>query len=95
MPKGYIIARSIVTDPEKWAQYAAKTKAALDKFEGKPIARGGKSETIEGEGTARNVILEFPSYEHAKGYATSPEYAEAKALRQGAGTMHMTIVEGV
>lgn len=37
MPKGYVIARSAVTDPEKWAQYAAKTKAALDKYEGKPI----------------------------------------------------------
>lgn len=95
MPKGYVIAHAVVTNPEKWAEYAAKTKAALDKFEGKPIARGGKSEIIEGEGTARNVILEFPSYEHAKGYATSPEYAEAKALRQGAGTMHMTIVEGI
>ncbi|MET0640703.1 MAG: DUF1330 domain-containing protein [Hyphomicrobium sp.] len=95
MPKGYLIAHAVVTNPEKWAEYAAKTKIALDKFEGKPIARGGKSEIIEGEGTARNVILEFPSYEHAKGYATSPEYAEAKVLRQGAGTMHMTIVEGI
>ncbi len=95
MPKGYVIAHAIVADPEKWAQYAAKTKVALDKFEGRPIARGGKSEIIEGEGTSRNVILEFPSYEHAKGYATSPEYAEAKALRKGAGTMHMTIVEGI
>jgi uncharacterized protein (DUF1330 family) len=95
MPKGYVIARSTVTDPEKWAAYGAKTKAALDKFEGKPLARGGKSAIIEGEGTARNVILEFPSYEQALGYATSPEYADAKALRQGAGTMHMTIVEGI
>jgi uncharacterized protein (DUF1330 family) len=95
MPKAYIIARSVVTDQDKWAQYAAKTKAALDKYEGKPIARGGKSETLEGEGVARNVILEFPSYENARGYATSPEYAEAKAIRQGAGTMHMTIVEGL
>ncbi|MET1045648.1 MAG: DUF1330 domain-containing protein [Hyphomicrobium sp.] len=95
MPKGYLIAHAVVTNPEKWAEYAAKTKIALDKFEGKPIARGGKSEIIEGEGTARNVILEFPGYEHAKGYATSPEYAEAKVLRQGAGTMHMTIVEGI
>jgi uncharacterized protein (DUF1330 family) len=95
MPKGYVIAHSVVTNPEKWAEYAAKTKVALDKFEGRPIARGGKSEIIEGSGSPRNVILEFPSYEHAWGYATSAEYAEAKALRQGAGTMNMTIVEGV
>jgi len=45
--------------------------------------------------TLRNVVLEFPSYDHAVGYATSPEYAEAKALRQGAGSIDITIVEGV
>jgi uncharacterized protein (DUF1330 family) len=95
MPKGYVIAHATVTDAEKWAQYAAKTKAALDKYEGRPIVRGGKSEIIEGNGTVRNVILEFPSYDHAHGYATSPEYAEAKALRHGAGHIDITVVEGV
>ena len=68
---------------------------ALDKFEGKPIVRGGKCEIVEGNGVQRNVVLEFPSYEHAIGYARSPEYAEAKALRQGAGTIDITVVEGV
>jgi uncharacterized protein (DUF1330 family) len=95
MPKGYVIAHATVTNPEKWAEYVAKSKIALDKYEGKPIARGGRSEIMEGDGTARNVIIEFPSYEHARGYATSPEYAAAKILRQGAGTMNMTIVEGI
>ncbi len=95
MPKGYVIAHATVTNPEKWAAYAAKTKIALDKYEGKPIVRGGKSAIIEGHGTVRNVILEFPSYDHAHGYATSPEYAEAKALRQGAGSIDITVVEGV
>jgi uncharacterized protein (DUF1330 family) len=95
MAKGYVIAHATVTDPEKWAQYVAKSKIALDKFEGRPIVRGGKSEIIEGNGTARNVILEFPSFDHARGYATSPEYAAAKALRQDAGHIDITIVEGV
>lgn len=95
MAKGYVIAHATVTDPEKWAQYVAKSKVALDKYEGKPIVRGGKCAIIEGNGTQRNVILEFPSYEHAHGYATSSEYAEAKALRQGAGTLDITVVEGV
>ncbi len=95
MPKGYVIARAVVTDPEKWAAYVAKSKIALDKYEGRPIVRGGKCEIMEGEGAQRNVVLEFPSYEHAHGYATSPEYLEAKALRQGAGQIHITVVEGV
>ena len=95
MPKGYVIARATVTDPEKWGQYAQATKAALDKFGGQPIVRGGKCEIVEGEGSLRNVVLEFPSYEAAHGYAHSPEYAAAKKLRAGAGTMNLIIVEGV
>jgi len=95
VPKGYVIARAKVTNPESWAQYAAKTQVALDKFGGTPIVRGGRCELIEGDGTQRNVVLEFPSYEAALGYARSPEYAEAKALREGAGTIDITVVEGV
>ena len=30
----------------------------------------------------------------AKAYATSPEYAAAKQLRQGAGTIDFVVVEG-
>lgn len=95
MPKGYVIAHATVTDAEKWGQYVAKSKVALDKYEGRPIVRGGQCEIVEGNGTTRNVVLEFPSYEHAIGYAKSPEYAEAKALRQDAGSIDITVVEGV
>ena len=95
MPKGYVIAHADVTDPDQWAKYAALTKIALDKFGGVPIVRGGQCEIIEGNGTKRNVVLEFPSYEAALGYARSAEYATAKIERQGAGTLDMTIVEGV
>lgn len=95
MPKGYVIAHAEVTNPEKWAEYVAKSKIALDKFGGKPIVRGGRCEITEGSGRPRNVVLEFPSYEAAEGYAHSPEYAEAKKARQGAGTIDIVIVEGV
>jgi uncharacterized protein (DUF1330 family) len=95
MPKGYVIAHAEVTDPDKWAKYVAKSKIALDKFGGQPIVRGGQCEIMEGNGTARNVVLEFPSYEAALGYARSPEYAEAKSERQGAGTIDIVVVEGV
>jgi len=95
MPKGYVIVRAEVTNPEKWAEYVAKSKVALDKFGGKPIVRGGKAEIVEGDGLARNVVLEFDSFDKAHGYATSAEYTEARKLRQGAGTLHMVVVEGV
>ena len=86
MPKGYVIARATVTNPGAWAEYAAKASEAIKKYGGNPIVRGGRAETIEGQGVARNVVIEFASFEAAKAYATSPEYAAAKKLRQGAGT---------
>ena len=95
MPKGYVIAHAVVTDAEKWGQYVAGSKIALDKFGGKPIIRGGRCEVVEGRGCERNVVIEFASYEDALGYAKSAEYADAKALRQGAGTIDITVVEGV
>jgi uncharacterized protein (DUF1330 family) len=95
MPKGYVVVHAEVTDLAKWAEYVAKSKIALEKYQGKPLARGGRSQLVEGSGRSRNVILEFPSYEQAQGYATSPEYAEAKKLRQGAGVLDMVVVEGV
>jgi uncharacterized protein (DUF1330 family) len=95
MPKGYVIAHATVTDPDKWAQYVARSKIALDKFGGRPIVRGGRCEIVEGNGVTRNVVLEFPSYEAALGYAKSPDYAEARKLRQGAGSIDIVVVEGV
>jgi uncharacterized protein (DUF1330 family) len=95
MPKGYVIVRAEVTDLEKWGAYVTKSKVALDKFGGKPIVRGGKAVIVEGDGLPRNVVLEFDSFEKAHGYASSAEYAEAKKARQGAGVLHMVVVEGI
>ena len=94
MPKGYVIVRAEVTNPgsgpstlpnPRWRS----TSSAADRS----CAAAGPDH--RGHGLPRNVVLEFPSYETGRGYATSPEYAEAKKLRQGAGTLDMVVVEGV
>jgi uncharacterized protein (DUF1330 family) len=94
MPKGYVIARANVTNPEAWAAYAAKAGEAMKKYGGNPIVRGGRVEIAEGEGRARNVVIEFASFEAARAYAHSPEYADARKLRQGAGSIDIMVVEG-
>jgi uncharacterized protein (DUF1330 family) len=94
MPKGYVIARSIVTNPEAWGQYAAKASEAIKQHGGKPLVRGGKSEVLEGQGRPRNVVIEFESFDKALAYARSQEYGAAKVLRKGAGEMDLVVVEG-
>ena len=76
------------------AKYAALAGEAIKKYGGAPLARGGRCEAVEGEGRTRNVVLEFVSYDQALAYAKSPDYAAARKLRQGAGTIDIVVVEG-
>jgi uncharacterized protein (DUF1330 family) len=94
MAKGYVIARATVTNATQWAGYAAAAGEAMKKYGGTPLARGGQMTIAEGEGRARNVVIEFASFEAAKTYAFSPEYAAARKLREGAGEIDLVVVEG-
>ena len=94
MAKGYVIARANVTNPDEWAKYAAKAGEAMKIYGGTPIVRGGRCEVAEGEGRARNVVIEFESFGAARAYAHSKEYAEARKLRAGAGVIDIVVVEG-
>ena len=95
MAKGYVVARAIVTNATQWAVYAAAASEAIRQYGGKPLVRGGQMAVAEGEGRARNVVIEFESFEAAKTYAYSPEYAAARKLREGAGQLDIVVVEGV
>ncbi|HEY8565695.1 MAG TPA: DUF1330 domain-containing protein [Beijerinckiaceae bacterium] len=94
MPKGYVIARVTVTNPEAYAEYVKGASEAIAKYGGKPLVRGGQVETLEGEGRPRNVVIEFESFEQAKRYYHSSEYQAAKAKREGAGLADIVAVEG-
>ncbi|MBS7696387.1 MULTISPECIES: DUF1330 domain-containing protein [unclassified Chelatococcus] len=95
MPKGYVIARVTVTNPDAYANYVALASEAIKLYGGKPLMRGGRSEVLEGEGRPRNVVIEFESYDKAVAYYNSPEYQKAKAARENAGIADMIAVEGV
>ena len=41
------------------------------------------------------MVIEFESYEQAKAYLFSGEYAAARRLREGAGVIDLVAVEGV
>jgi uncharacterized protein (DUF1330 family) len=95
MAKAYWIAHVTVTDPDAYARYVAANAAAFAKHGGRFLARGGRSEIVEGNGQGRNVIIEFDSFEQAKACWDSPEYQRAKAFRAGGATGDFIIVEGV
>jgi len=92
----YIIANVQVTNPTQYEEYKKWSTAAMQAHGAEVCVRGGKVEVIEGDwAPERIVILKFPSVEAAKAFDASPEYAKARAARQGAAIMRMVIVEGV
>ncbi len=95
MAKGYWVAHVRVTDPESYARYREANAVPFAKFGARFLARGGAAEEVEGPlGRERHVIIEFPSYEAALACWRSPEYAAARAEREGAGEAYITVIEG-
>ncbi len=93
--KAYVIANIDVQDPARYADYIKLTPGTIAPFGGRFIARGGRSERLEGDTPAnRLVILEFPSYDQAKAWYDSDGYRVAMAIRQSASTGSLILVEG-
>jgi uncharacterized protein (DUF1330 family) len=92
----YIIVQVDVKDPARYERYKSLVPPSFQKYGGRFVVRGGKTETLEGNWAPnRFVIVEFPSVEQAKAWWASPEYAEAKALRQATAETQMIVAEGL
>ena len=92
----YIVVQVDVKDPVRYADYRTMVPPTLAKYGGRFIVRGGRTETLEGDWSPKRfVLVEFPSMEQAKAWWASPEYAEAKALRQATSETQMIVVEGI
>lgn len=95
MPKGYWIARVDVRDSERYKDYVTTAKPAFERFGANFLARGGALTELEGKARARNVIIEFPSVQHAIDCYNSPEYQAAAKIRQEIADAEMMVVEGI
>ena len=95
MPKAYWIARIDVHDPETYKLYVDAGQPAYERYNARFLARGGKTEVLEGKARARNVLIEFPSMEEALACYNSPEYTAARKIRQTVSEGEFVLVEGV
>src|SRR5579883_423196 len=92
----YWVARSNINDPVEYKKHTDRVPAIIAKFGGKVLARGGRSQILEGpDKFHRFVVIEFPTLEQGVACYNSPEYLAAAALRQsGAGEVETIMVEG-
>lgn len=92
----YVIVEVTVNDPETYAEYRPLASAAVEKYGGRYLVRGGAVIPLEGGWQPqRFVILEFPSVQQAQAWYHSVEYQPAAALRHHAADSKMFIVEGM
>ena len=91
--KGYVVCvYKNISNEEKLKEYAIKARAAVEKYKGKFLIRGGRSTLNEGEKSPRTVVIEFPSYDDANKFYNSIEYQEAHSILKGyAERQHQTI----
>mgnify|MGYP000049743720 FL=1 len=83
-----------IDSQENLKNYGSKVTEIIKSYGGKPLVRGGKFETLEGETYPRTVIWEFPSYEKAIECHNSKEYLAGWDLAKNTTDRHMQVVEG-
>lgn len=90
----YIVVEIAIRDPARYERYKPLASASIAKYGGTYLTRGGATTTLEGTWSPeRFVILEFADASTARRWWDSPEYAEAKALRQSCAETEMLLVE--
>ena len=94
----YLLVQGHVTDREGFKAYNAALPPIYHKYGGEYLALvpAPLVEVAEGPAENRSIVLaRFPSREAARAFWDSPEYAEAKKLREGKGTFFVTILDGL
>lgn len=90
----YSIVRIDVHDTEAYGEYAKIAGPAVAAHGGTFLARGGDATQLEGEGRARNVIIQWDCKEDAMKFYKSPAYVEAMSHGVPASTRDYVVVEG-
>jgi len=92
----YMIVNVEITDAEKYEEYRKAAVPTVEAFGGKYLARGGRSEALEGDWIPnRLIVIEFESVEKAKGWWGSEVYRAPKQMRHESANAQMLVVEGV
>ena len=92
----YIIVEIEILDRVGYEEYKKLAGATVEKYGGKYIVRGGKTEVLEGDWQPKRiVVLEFESAQRAKDWLNSEEYREPRKMRHRTARTNMILVEGM
>lgn len=99
----YMIVTAAIHERDKFiAGYGAAAGALVEKFGGEYLIRGPGVELLEGEfgdggpnfDGASVVISKWADRDAARAFWNSPEYSEAKKLREGLADVQVLLIDG-
>ncbi|WP_323671207.1 DUF1330 domain-containing protein [Candidatus Poriferisodalis multihospitum] len=94
--QGYVIIDSEVVDAQRLPEFVQKVSEAVAAHGGRFLVRGGQLEAIHGDwAPQRLVVIEFDSFDRAREFAASAEYAAVDKVREQAITSNVVMVEGI
>lgn len=92
----YMIVTAKIADRDAFISgYGAAAAKLVAQFGGRYVLRGPGVERLEGSfgDGASMVISEWPDKDAARAFWNSPEYAEAKKLREGIADCQVLLIE--
>jgi uncharacterized protein (DUF1330 family) len=90
----YVIAEIDVTNPEGYEKYRPLANESITRHGGRFVARGGKTEVLEGEWSPRIVVIEFESLDAVRAWYDSDDYQATAAIRHESSQGRIIAVEG-
>ena len=92
----YMIVDIDISDLPAYAEYAKQVPAIVQKHGGSYLARGGKTEVMEGDWTPHRIALfQFPDVASIHAFLNDMEYQPLKAIRHRVAKTNAIAVEGV
>lgn len=94
----FVIGIPLEIAPDPMMNYRRNVEATIARFGGRyRTVRNYRVETLEGDWLPPHgiVILEFPTFEDAKAWYYSPDYAPLRAERMAGDRWNMIVVDGI
>jgi len=76
-------------------EYLHRIDATLAPYDGHFLVHGADAEPVEGEWSGAPIVIEFPDYDHLRGWYDSAAYREILPLRTENSDGTVIFVEGV
>jgi uncharacterized protein (DUF1330 family) len=89
-----MIIQADISNPDQFIEYAKRAPQLIEKFGGRYRSMRGAVDQLEGKPDNRKIVIsEWPSMEAGRQFWDSEEYAELKAIREGAAEIDVYLVE--